>query len=64
MGITDGHMLAPVLLRHTRRALEGDKDSEYGQFPYDMVGNQSCCNNGVIVICAKKGLKQMKKQVR
>lgn len=25
---------------------------------------ESCRNNGVIVICAKKGLKQMKKQVR
>jgi hypothetical protein len=37
MDITDGRMLAPVHLRHTRRALEGDKDSEYGQLPYDMV---------------------------
>jgi hypothetical protein len=27
-------------------------------------GDQSCRNSGVIVICAKKGLKQMKKQVR
>lgn len=37
MGITDGRMLAPVHLRHTRSALEGDKDSVYGQLPYEMV---------------------------